>query len=190
MSTRAIYRFIGDWPGVVTVYKHSDGYPEGAAKAIEAALDFAWPLPRYECDEFAAAFVAANKMSAERYAAQYVKQAAEAEAKGEVERAGWLRERATEYGPGGRYRDMVGGGIRLVPFEGPDAHRRFACDTEYLYDIRCLGSRLSVTAYTTVERDGRWWVKKFFEGSTKQLAKKKAPPYEEWTAGAPDKSAA
>lgn len=49
MSTRACYRFIpengpNDHPGVVTVYKHSDGYPKGAAKAIEAALPYAWPL--------------------------------------------------------------------------------------------------------------------------------------------------
>jgi|HubBroStandDraft_6_1064221.scaffolds.fasta_scaffold4807829_1 hypothetical protein len=43
MSTRACYRFIpnsgpDDFPGVVTVYKHHDGYPSGAAQAIEAAL--------------------------------------------------------------------------------------------------------------------------------------------------------
>ncbi len=49
MSTRACYRFIpengpNDHPGVVTVYKHSDGYPKGAAQAIEAALPYAWPL--------------------------------------------------------------------------------------------------------------------------------------------------
>src|SRR3984893_7712164 len=53
MSTRACYRFFplngpNDWPGVVTVYKHHDGYPAGAATAIEAALDHAWSLPRFE----------------------------------------------------------------------------------------------------------------------------------------------
>jgi hypothetical protein len=66
MSTRACYRFFplngpNDWPGVVTVYKHHDGYPAGAAQAIEAALDHAWSLPRFEPDEFAAGFVTANK---------------------------------------------------------------------------------------------------------------------------------
>ena len=40
MSTRACYRFFplngpNDWPGVVTVYKHRDGYPSGAAQAID-----------------------------------------------------------------------------------------------------------------------------------------------------------
>jgi hypothetical protein len=43
------------------VYKHHDGYPTGAAEALANALTLAWPLPRYEADEFAAAFVAANK---------------------------------------------------------------------------------------------------------------------------------
>lgn len=80
MSTRACYRFWSQdgWPGVVTVYKHQDGDPTGAAKAIGAALDFAWPLPRYECEEFAAAFVAANKWSAERYVADFLRRAVEA----------------------------------------------------------------------------------------------------------------
>jgi hypothetical protein len=134
MSTRACYRFIpengpNDWPGVITVYKHHDGYPSGAAEAIENALAVAWPLPRYEADEFAAAFVAANK--------------------------------------------QPGGGVRLVPFEGLDAHKRFASDTEYLYDIRCVGGKIQVTAYTTCERDGEWTIEKFFKGSMKQLARRK-----------------
>jgi hypothetical protein len=62
MSTRALYTFRSDdGTEEYHVYKHSDGYPTGAADAICAALPFAWPLPRYEADEFAAAFVAANK---------------------------------------------------------------------------------------------------------------------------------
>jgi hypothetical protein len=64
MSTRACYRFIDpdtNDPEVVTVYKHSDGYPDGAVCWITKALEHAWPLPRFEADELAAAFVAANK---------------------------------------------------------------------------------------------------------------------------------
>lgn len=61
MSTRAVYTFIESGNLEHHVYKHSDGYPTGAAGALVAALDLAWPLPRYEGDEFAAAFVAANK---------------------------------------------------------------------------------------------------------------------------------
>lgn len=63
MSTRAAYTFIDreGQDGTHHVYKHHDGYPSGALKAITAALRFAWDLPRFEADEFAAAFVAANK---------------------------------------------------------------------------------------------------------------------------------
>ncbi len=62
MSTRAMYTF-KDEHTTVHVYKHSDGYPEGpgALSAIASACDYAWPLPRFEADEFAAAFVAATK---------------------------------------------------------------------------------------------------------------------------------
>ena len=60
MSTRAIYTF-KDEHGEYHVYKHSDGYPSWALRFIEAATKNAWPLPRFEADEFAAAFVAANK---------------------------------------------------------------------------------------------------------------------------------
>jgi hypothetical protein len=76
VSTRACYRFIlqngpNDWPGVVTVYKHSDGYPRGAPEAIERAIPHAWKLPRFEADEFAAAFVRGNKMSPQDWAQRY-----------------------------------------------------------------------------------------------------------------------
>ena len=60
MATRAIYTFKG-FGDSHHVYKHYDGYPSGAAQWLEAALELAWELPRYEPDEFAAAFVAANK---------------------------------------------------------------------------------------------------------------------------------
>lgn len=60
MGTRAVY-FFEDDSGMYGVYKHYDGYPQGAASHIEAAKDWAWDLPRFEADEFASAFVAANK---------------------------------------------------------------------------------------------------------------------------------
>ena len=47
MSTRACYRFIDpdtSDPEVVTIYKHSDGYPDGAVCRITRALEHAWPL--------------------------------------------------------------------------------------------------------------------------------------------------
>lgn len=67
MSTRALYSFSENENSkpntILNIYKHHDGYPTGAADALHAALDFAWQLPRYEPDEFAAAFIAANKRS-------------------------------------------------------------------------------------------------------------------------------
>lgn len=65
MSTRAVFTFSD--PSTkgrpLLVYKHHDGYPSGAIEALIKARDsgLCWPLPRFEADEFAAAFVAANK---------------------------------------------------------------------------------------------------------------------------------
>jgi hypothetical protein len=81
MSTRAIYTFYDsdDFANTyrlrseVHVYKHHDGYPytgglhngetfEGGGLVwIKDAKGFAWDLPRFEADEFAASFVKANK---------------------------------------------------------------------------------------------------------------------------------
>jgi hypothetical protein len=68
MSTRAIYTFY-DSDTEVHVYKHHDGYPyckfDGAEAGglvwINGAKEFAWDLPRFEADEFAASFVKAHK---------------------------------------------------------------------------------------------------------------------------------
>ena len=60
MGTRAIYTF-KDGTDTFHVYKHWDNYPSGAAGFIEAALGYAFELPRFEADEFACAFIAANK---------------------------------------------------------------------------------------------------------------------------------
>ena len=61
MGTRAVYSFSDDRE-TFHVYKHWDGYPENALQYISFAKDRAWKLPRYEADEFAASFVAANKI--------------------------------------------------------------------------------------------------------------------------------
>lgn len=146
MSTRACYRFIeptdGCFPSaapVVTVYKHSDGYPSGAAQWIEAALEYAWPLPRFEADDFAAAFVAANK-SLITYYERLARKATDPHKKQQ------LLEHAEEYRTG-RYKGYNGGNVRLVPYEGMNAHARFASDTEYLYDITTKKGKLHVTAH-------------------------------------------
>jgi hypothetical protein len=63
MGTRAVYTFI-DEDERHSVYKHWDGYPRWACRFIANALTLAWSLPRFEANEFAAAFVAANKKEA------------------------------------------------------------------------------------------------------------------------------
>lgn len=62
-------------PTFVTVYKHSDGYPDGAVCWITKSLEHAWPVPGFEADEFAAAFVAANKPSAKTQRMDYIAKA-------------------------------------------------------------------------------------------------------------------
>jgi len=64
MSTRAIYGF-QDERSIYWVYVHHDGYPSGAAEKFARIYGskLAWPLPRYEADEFAAGFIAVNKTS-------------------------------------------------------------------------------------------------------------------------------
>lgn len=61
MSTRGIYIFKDKDGSAFHVYKHFDNYPLGACEFLVDALKKAWPLPRYEADEFACAFIAANK---------------------------------------------------------------------------------------------------------------------------------
>lgn len=61
MSTRATYQFRDSRGDDFTVYKHSDGYPQGAANWLANAIPLAWELPRFEASDFAAAFIAGNK---------------------------------------------------------------------------------------------------------------------------------
>ncbi len=72
MSTKAIYTFSDEDTAPIHVFKHHDGYPyatdgvsgsweSGGLFWIKDAKELAWELPRFEADEFAAAFVAANK---------------------------------------------------------------------------------------------------------------------------------
>jgi hypothetical protein len=56
MGTRAVIS-VGDFH----IFKHWDGYPSGIAEVLTKTLPLAWKLPRFEEDEFAAAFVAAAK---------------------------------------------------------------------------------------------------------------------------------
>lgn len=86
MGTHAIVTF-KDEDSEHSVFKHFDGYPRVLLKDIERAKKYAWPLPRFEANEFSAAFVVAIKM-------ENVKS---------VDNAGYNRD--------------YGGGVRLVGLE-------------------------------------------------------------------------
>jgi hypothetical protein len=56
-----MYSFIARGEKTINIYGHSDGYPSGALEYIEGAPKLAWPLPRFEPGDWAAAFLGANK---------------------------------------------------------------------------------------------------------------------------------
>ncbi len=148
MSTRALYTFRSqDGDEEYHVYKHHDGYPMGAAAALTRALAFAWSLPRYEADEFAAAFVAANKshfINTELELLRELEKRPTAKRRAEI--AADL-ERTRRYA-----KDCGGGGVRLCmsgSFEDIAPQ-----DLEYRYVISPLASGiLLVTCYAVQHRD-------------------------------------
>jgi hypothetical protein len=137
MSTRALYSFLGE-DGNHNVYKHHDGYASGAARTLKMAIDlFAWPLPRYESDAFAAAFVAAGKFGS------WI------DNKEDLDR--WY----ADYGPNGQYKKFGGngGGVRLMPQGDPCAIAQKNCsDIQYRYEIRMKRNKLHVKCFS-----GSWW---------------------------------
>ena len=65
MSTRSNL-IIDDGYDRIQLYRHWDGYPDGSGgvlATLELALPYAWPLPRFEASDFAAAIVRAWKTS-------------------------------------------------------------------------------------------------------------------------------
>lgn len=60
MGTSAQF-IVRDGDSTVNVYAHWDGYPRGACVMLRNALNYAWPRPRFEAVDFAAAIVAGNK---------------------------------------------------------------------------------------------------------------------------------
>ncbi len=65
MSTRCVIT-VKDEDGEFALYRHSDGYPDGehgVLAGLTSALPYAWSLPRFEADDFAAAIVRAWKQN-------------------------------------------------------------------------------------------------------------------------------
>ena len=68
MSTRCTITVRDERGGrdAFSLYRHSDGSPDtqhGVVATLSKALPLAWPMPRFEADDFAAAIVAAWKDS-------------------------------------------------------------------------------------------------------------------------------
>jgi hypothetical protein len=95
---------------------------------------------------------------------------AKAERETDPERKLHLLKAAEDYGPGGRYADCVGGGIRLVNKPGCDAFKTYATDIEYLYDVTRKGNLLHIVGYATSERDGDWTITRIFSGWRRSTA--------------------
>ena len=60
MGTRCLIQ-VHDDHNKISIYRHWDGYPDAVLPDLQKALALAWPLPRFEANEFAAAIVAAFK---------------------------------------------------------------------------------------------------------------------------------
>lgn len=143
-----MYQFKDEY-NTVTIYKHHDGYPEGACKALQKALDYAWQLPRFEADEFAAAFCAGNK-------------------------PGWKEVQAESMLLGSLY-SLCGGGVRVVASGDEDAWQR-TLDIDYRYLVYMKGSALWVECWDVMWKDdadpnGIWEQKSVFEGSFEEFVK-------------------
>lgn len=123
MSTRSCYIF-KDKHGSYAVYKHSDGYPTGAAETLIAAKKYAWYGERWEADEFAAAFVAAGKFDVYESRKKYAKQS---------------KDKIID--AGGQMRLLVSAEMKDMPG-----------DIEYLYVVRDVSNsdtpRVTVQAYS------------------------------------------
>ena len=170
MSTRACYRFIDPKTSdVVTVYKHHDGYPEGAVCWITKAIEYAWRLPRFEADEFAAAFVAANKASAADKRRECLERASRE--RSPTAKAALLRM-AEDWAPSGRYAAMHGGGVRIVNLPGLEAFKSYATDIAFLYDVTLRNNALHVSAYATHAHQGEWAIEPLFAGTLAEMQAK------------------
>lgn len=177
MSTRALYTFRDSDGSEFHVYKHHDGYPTGAAEALTNALEFAWRFPRYEADDFAAAFIAGNKG---HYYHQEMRTLRKLEALGN--RAAFLGEpidpaevaklvknlvRCREYA-----KDYNGGGVRACPSGTFDEVA--PQDLEYWYLITPVeAGHLLVTAHA-VSHQGEWKWNHLKNGTIKRTRVPKA----------------
>ncbi len=79
---------------------------------------------------------------------------AKAEREANPEKKLRLLEAAENYGPGGRYTDCLGGGVRLANRPGLDAFKSYATDIQYLYDVTRKVNLLHIVCYSVSEQKG------------------------------------
>ncbi len=125
MSTHAIVQF-KDEEGIVSVFKHSDGNPRWIGQHLKEALEYAWELPRFEANEFAAAFVTACKLAHKKII---------------DENTEWCLQQG--HTPNHR---TAGGEIRIVPRSDALAWQ-WAGDSQYRYLVESKKNQLTVTAW-------------------------------------------
>lgn len=139
MSTRAVYSvFEGDNTPPINIYIHHDGYPSGALDHIKEAFPFAWKLPRFEADEFAAALCAGAKSSC---LLRYTK-ALENQIAGKTPDEWYTPAKLKQY-----FEESAGGGCRVFPSGPPIEVPAF--DLEYRYEIRFLLDTLYIKCFST-----------------------------------------
>jgi ribosomal protein L44E len=163
MSTRALYTFQNEnesW----NVYKHHDGYPQGAAETIANAVKwFAWQLPRFEPDEFAAAFCAAGK-------AHNMIQVIEG------------KQSLDDFEKDEKRQWSHGGGVRFMPQGDPREVLHNECsDCEYRYEVKPHKKKgtLQVNAYAVSAFGSNYSEKKLFSGTLADFLKFAVPPKKE-----------
>jgi hypothetical protein len=163
MSTRAVYTFI-EGKERYHVYKHHDGYPKGAAQGITAALSYSWGLPRFEADEFASSFVAANKISSYQNDKRELFEKAYLQGLDDKEKR--RLEMAIEYDT----YCFRGGGVRLL--RSGSVYTVAPRDIKYRYEISGGGNDLYIVAYDVRDiKQGEDGETKIFEGSLTNFVK-------------------
>jgi hypothetical protein len=92
-----------------------------------------------------------------------------AEQETDPERKPHLPKAVEDYGPGVRYVDCVGGGVRLANRPGLDAFKAHATEIQYFYDVTRKCTLLHIVGYSVSEQNGDWTITWIFAGSLARM---------------------
>ena len=178
MGTRGAFTFIDADKQTFHVYKHHDCYPEGpwgGPAVLLAATRYAWQFPRFEADEFAAAFITAAKLSTamtlhmQKLFDQMDARAAlgkdDPDGNNDVEVPIMMTVPPT-------YRSLGGGGVRLLP-KGT-WERVIPWDCAYQYVVRQMPGHgdtpIIATSYSLGGGDDKRTREELFSGTIMEMA--------------------